>query len=52
MSSNEELPQEQEPEEESSSAGSNAGLADPSDLETSEGDRPIIIQGGGTANPS
>ncbi|MDQ1593006.1 MAG: hypothetical protein QOG71_3633 [Pyrinomonadaceae bacterium] len=51
MSSNEELPQEQEPEEESS-AGSNAGLADPSDIETSEGDRPIIIQGGGTANPS
>jgi hypothetical protein len=54
MSSNENLPQEQEPEEESSSssAGSNAGLADPSDIETSETDRPIIIQGGGSANPS
>jgi hypothetical protein len=52
MSSNENIPQEQEPAEDESPVGSNAGSADPSEIETSEGDRPIIIQGGGTANPS
>ena len=50
MSSNEDITQDQETEEESS-PGSDAGLADPAEPETSERDRPIIIQGGGSGNP-
>jgi len=50
MSSNEDIPQDQETEEESST-GVESGLADPNEPETSETDRPIIIQGGGSGNP-
>jgi hypothetical protein len=44
MSSNETIPQEQEPEEETPAA--NSAQTDEPDPDTSEGDRPIIIQGG------
>jgi hypothetical protein len=44
MSSNETTPREQEPEEETPATGS-AQTEEP-DPDTSEGDRPIIIQGG------
>lgn len=56
MSSNEDIPREPEPEEEEGegegeeSTAADDGSTDSTDPETTEGDRPIIIQGG-SANP-
>ncbi|HEX8633207.1 MAG TPA: hypothetical protein VF703_03545 [Pyrinomonadaceae bacterium] len=50
MSDSENRPQEPETEEETSTA--DTASADSPDPETTEGDPPIIIQGGGSGNPS
>ena len=44
------VPQDQESEDEESS-DTGAASADPTDLDVTEGDPPIIIQGGGSGTP-
>ena len=48
MSDDEKRLLDQETEERESSAGSDAGSADPADIEAGEGDPPIIIQRDGS----